>query len=201
MARHQPAEPVDVRIIEIAADHIRKFGLRRTTIVAIAEEAGMSHANIYRYFPSKAALVEAVTDHWLRPVEAGLREIADGPDPSLDKLERIAGAIFRAYRDKLEQDTELFDLFAEMTEKGAAPARRHRARLRQEIGRVVEEGASSEMFREADQRRAIVLVFDALHRFLHPVSVGLDREVPRGQLVGRFERVLRMVLRSLPRSR
>ena len=48
----------------------------------------MSHANIYRYFPSKSALVEGVTDYWLRPIEAGLRDIADGPDPAYDKLER-----------------------------------------------------------------------------------------------------------------
>ncbi len=46
----QPAEtPTDVRILDIAADHIRRHGIERTTILSIAAEAGMSHANIYRY--------------------------------------------------------------------------------------------------------------------------------------------------------
>ena len=59
----------DQRILELACDHLRRFGPKRTTIVGIAEAAGMSHANVYRYFPSKQALFEAVTALWLKPLE------------------------------------------------------------------------------------------------------------------------------------
>ena len=48
----------------------------------------MTHANVYRYFPSRAALVDAVVDVWLKATERRLAEIADGPDPADDKLER-----------------------------------------------------------------------------------------------------------------
>ena len=34
-------------------------------VVAIAREAAMSHGNVYRYFPSKEALFDAVTEQWL----------------------------------------------------------------------------------------------------------------------------------------
>ena len=92
MARASSSESTDVRLLDLAAEHIRQHGLARTTVVAIAREADMSHANVYRYFPSKEALVDAVTAQWLKPVEAGLREISDAPDPVLDKLERILSA-------------------------------------------------------------------------------------------------------------
>ena len=46
-------------LLGIATDHVRRFGIERTTVVAIAREAGMTHANVYRYFPSKEALVDA----------------------------------------------------------------------------------------------------------------------------------------------
>ena len=62
MSRQPELQPaVDQRLLEIAAGHIRRFGAARTTIVGVAQEAGMSHANIYRYFPSKTGLLDAVT--------------------------------------------------------------------------------------------------------------------------------------------
>lgn len=194
------AEPTEIRILELAASHIRRFGLRRTTIVAIAEDAGMSHANIYRYFPSKAALVEAVTDYWLRPIEAALRDVADAPDPAYDKLERILTGLHRAYRDKLENDCNLFELFADATARSSGIARRHRNRIQGEIQRVIEEGMATGGFASADLRRALALVFDSLFRFIHPVAILIDRDIRREQLAGRFDRVLQQCLRSLARG-
>lgn len=194
-------EAPDRRILDIAAAHIRRFGLRRTTVVAIADEAGMSHANVYRYFPSKQALLEAVTDHWLKPLEAGIREIGDGPDPAYDKLERILGAVQSTYRNKLENDPNIFAVFVEATEKGRSVARRHRGRLQAELQRTIEDGMSSGVFASGDQRRALALVFDALHRFIHPAAIRMDADVPRGQYNGRFERVVRLVMGGLTRGR
>ena len=53
------------------------------------------------------------------------------------------------------------------------------------------------VFRPSDLRRTTSLVFDGLHRFIHPVSVKLDRIIPREQIDSRFERVTRVVLRAL----
>ena len=200
MAIPPAPEPVEFRILELAASHIRQFGLRRTTIVAIAEEAGMSHANVYRYFPSKTALVEAVTDYWLRPIEAGLRDIADGPDPAYDKLERILSALHRAYRDKLDTDENLFLIFVDATAKSTGISRRHRNRILGEVQRVIDEGMASGAFTAGDQRHALAIIFDGLFRFVHPVAVRLDSDIPRSQLSSRFDRILRLVLRKLVRG-
>ena len=197
MARTPPPEPTDSRILQIAADHIRKYGLARTTVVSIAAEAGMSHANVYRYFPSKESLIDALSDHWLKPIEAGLHDIADGPDPADDKLERIVSALYRAYRNRVETDPNLFKLFVDAVESGRGISRRHRGRVQAEILRVVDEGMALGVFRQGDQRRAVALVFDGMHRFIHPVSVRLDRDVPRDQMDARFERLSRVVLRAL----
>jgi len=201
MGKSPHIDSPDRRILDIAAAHIRRFGLRRTTVVAIADEAGMSHANVYRYFPSKQALLEAVTDHWLKPLEGEIRDIGDGPDPADDKLERIVGAIRVAYRSKLESDPHIFAAFVEATEKGLGIARRHRNRLQGELQRTLEEGMSSGTFAQVDQRRALALVFDSLHRFIHPIPVQMDSEVPRAQYDARFERVVRLVIGGLTRGR
>ena len=105
------AHDTDMRILDLAAEHVRRFGASRLTIVSVAKDAGMSHGNVYRYFPSKEALFDAVTEQWLKPVEAACRTVADAPDPAFDKLERIIVSVHRSYLDKLEKDPEIFDLF------------------------------------------------------------------------------------------
>ena len=194
-------EPVESRILNIAADHVRKFGAARTTIVGIAADAGMTHANVYRYFPSKTALFEEITAGWLQPLEAKLREAADGADPAYDKLERMLLAVHRAYREKLDADPALFDLLIDSLTKERPAARKHRARVQSEIQRVVEEGVASGAFAMADRRRALALVFDASHRFIHPVALKLDRDAPMAALAARFERVVSMTLRALRTGR
>jgi AcrR family transcriptional regulator len=190
-------EPTETRILDLAAQHIRRFGPGRTTVTAIAGDLGMSHANVYRYYPSKAALLEAVTGAWLRPIESALHDIADGPDPADDKLERMLGALARFYRRKLDDDVRIFDLYIRAIEAGHGVARKHRNRVQSEIARVIEDGMGAGAFPTQDQRRAMALVFDLLHRFIHPVCVGLDRDVPRSQIDARFERAVGLTLRAL----
>ena len=54
--------PVDQKLLALAGEHLRRFGRKRLTVVGVAEEAEMTHANVYRYFPSKAALLDAVVE-------------------------------------------------------------------------------------------------------------------------------------------
>jgi len=83
-------DSVEARILEVARAHIRRFGVARATIVGVAHDAGMTHANVYRYFPSKATLFEEITASWLRPIETRLREVADGPAPAVTTTTRPA---------------------------------------------------------------------------------------------------------------
>lgn len=195
-----PKPTTDVVILAIAADHIRRFGVERTTVTRIAKEAGMSHANVYRYYPSKAALVEEITAEWLKPLETDLRSIADAPDPAFDKLERIIFAVHRAYRDKLENDPNIFALLVDATAKGISVARKHRNRIELEIQRTLEEGAGGGIFEVKDQKKALSLVCDALHKFIHPCALSLDATVGRGVLEDRAGLVAALVIAALAKE-
>ncbi len=189
----------DLRILELAAEHIRRFGIERTSVTGIAEAAGMSHANVYRYYPSKTALFDEITAAWLKSLEAGLRIIADAQDPAFDKLERMVFAIHRTYREKLESDPKIFRLFVEATGKAAPVARRHRTRVELEIHRILDEGAGSGLVEIKDARSCLKLVLDALHRFVDPAAIARDIDQTRPELEERVARVmdlLRLVLVS-----
>jgi AcrR family transcriptional regulator len=187
----------DQKILDLACDHLRRFGPRRTTIVGIAEAAGMSHANVYRYFPSKEALFETVTSLWLKPLEEELAIIVQGQDPAYDKLERALTALQHAYRDKRDNDPILFRLLCDAIEQGGGIARKHRNKVQTAIQAIVEEGIGSGAFRMQDRRRAMALIFDLAHRFIQPVSIALDKAVSTGEMEFRAGRVIGVIQRSM----
>jgi len=198
----QPAElPTDVRILDIATDHIRRHGIERTTILRIAADAGMSHANIYRYYPSKMALIEEISAHWLKPLEMSLHVIGDAPDPAFDKLERLIFAVHRAYRDKIETDPAIFALFALASAQGAAIARRHYGRRDSEMRRILDEGLSAQGFEPIDPKRALALILDSAYRFIDPAVMKLDFDIQRPILEQRLARVTKAIFRALSSGR
>ncbi|MEN5081900.1 TetR family transcriptional regulator [Bosea sp. TWI1241] len=190
-------EPSEIRILSVAGEHLRLHGLRRFTVVAVAEEAGMTHANVYRYFPSRTALIDAVVDVWLKSAERGLADIADGPDPADDKLERLILALARANRGLLHEEPHLFAALSQAVAKRHAVSRRNRARVRALFERVIDEGIATGAFEPRDRDRAIAFVIDATHRFIHPAALELEGDVPQASVDARLATLIRVVLRTL----
>ena len=197
MARPAPAPSVDARLLALAAERLRLHGARAVTVVGIAEAAGMTHANVYRYFPSRAALIDAVAARWLKALEATIADIADAPDPADDKLERLVQALARAHRDLLARDRHLFDVVCDATAASKAMIRKHRARLRQLMERVLDEGIATAKFDPRDRDRAVGLISDAAFRFINPLAVRLDQDTPKDLLDQRLAAVIRVTLRAL----
>ncbi len=203
-SRYTPSAPepvgedrIPARLLAIAAEHIRRFGLSRLTVVAVAEEAGMSHANVYRYFSSKAALVEAVIMLWLRQLEMALIDIANAPDPADDKLERFLLAWGKAHRDKLEQDPHVYAAVVVLFDKGKGLIASHRTRLRNLVVRIVDEGTEPGPFRVRSEEAAVGYVMDAMPRFAHPYLVREAKDLPRAQHDQRLSTSARVIVRAL----
>lgn len=195
----------DRRILDIAVDHLRRMGLRKMTVVDIAADAGMTHANVYRYFPSKLALVDQIIDEWLRSIEGRLAEIMQAPDPADDKLERFLTYLPRAYAEKSARDGNVFAAYLEAKAAGREVATRHSTRIRSILGQIVEEGIATRVFTLPDRRRIEALVLDAMFRFIDP---GAMRDLLRessgeglGGLDMRRDRLVRMVIRGLAPGR
>ena len=185
------------RLLAVAAEHLRRLGPGGLTVVGVAAAAGMTHANVYRYFPSRGALVDAVAGRWLREVEAALAGIADAPDPADDKLERLILALARAQRRALGRDPHVFAVHRDATASARPLSRRHRARLRTLIEGVIDAGLGAQAFDLRDRDRGVAFVFDVAHRFTHPVCLELDAEMPADLWEARLAAVLRAMLRTL----
>ena len=188
-------ESTRARLLAMAATEIRQIGPKRMTISGLAGRLGMSHANVYRYFPGKQAILDAVLNAWLRGLETRLQEIVDGPDPADDKLERFLATLTRAYAETMAQDAPLFHLLAEPGE-GGGEAERHRRRIESFAERIVEEGNVTRLFSGGDSRRMAQLALDLAHRFCDPGTLWrLDRQ--QTGLDSRRDRMIRWAIRAL----
>jgi AcrR family transcriptional regulator len=185
------------RILSAAAIEVTTFGSERATVVSIARSAAMTHANVYRHFESKTALFDAITQTWIKPIEAKLHEIADAPDPARDKLERFLFAIIQAYRNRIEANPRLFSLFVDAFRENRSLARQHRSKIRTLLDRVLEEGVHSGAFTIRNRERATALIFDTLYRFVQPEAIELDIEIQRRSWETRLGSVTTMLLNTL----
>lgn len=195
MSTDAALETKRARLLAAAALEIRQIGPKRMTISGLAARIGMSHANVYRYFPDKGAIIDAVLNVWLRGLEMRLQDITDGPDPADDKLERLLATLTRAYSETCRQDPALFQLLAE-PDHGTAEVDRHRNRIEALVGRIVEEGNVTRLFSGGEPRRMAALVLDLAHRFASPASVWRADRVHAAS-DSRRDRAIRWAVRAL----
>ena len=91
------ADAVTGRILDAALGQFEDFGLRRSTMEDIARRCGMSRITIYRRFPKKENLVQAVVLRELQSFLGRLEQVgADAPgqlSPGDKMAERIALAL------------------------------------------------------------------------------------------------------------
>ena len=186
------------RILAAAGQQLKRHGLRRFTVVDVAEAAGMTHPNVYRYFTSKTALIDALVTSWLRPLEDRIDMVVSAADPVPDKLERMVAAIARAYRAARTDEPELFAAFVAAAVANRAVARKHRSRMRRAFERVIEEGIGTGIIGLRDRAKAQALLMDASWRFIDPASVLAESDAD-ASIDGRLERVLEAALQRLTR--
>jgi AcrR family transcriptional regulator len=71
-----PADEAAERILDAAIRQVEDFGIRRFTIDDVARRVGVSRVTVYRHFPKKGRLIEAVVLHelhrFLRAIDAAV---------------------------------------------------------------------------------------------------------------------------------
>jgi AcrR family transcriptional regulator len=76
-----------MRILDAAMGLLARYGRRdKLSMREVGEAAGVSRQTVYRYFPTKADLVDGLNGHELRRFEHALRAVVAGPDIGDDYL-------------------------------------------------------------------------------------------------------------------
>ncbi len=100
------------RIVHAAIRLYREIGYKKTTVADIARGASMSPANVYRFFPSKQAIEEAVVADLFEQVSAAATLAARGGGSALERLTAVLRAISQLHDNRLANDSKLHELMA-----------------------------------------------------------------------------------------
>ena len=155
-------------ILDAAELTLRRFGPRKTTVVDVARALGVSHGAVYRHFPSKEALREAVARRWLARITGPLAAIAERDGTATERLHAWLSALAAAKRSKVLDDPELFAGYAILAEETRDVVSEHVAALVGQLAGIVESGVAEGEFRAVDPDRTAAALFDATVRFHHP---------------------------------
>ena len=188
------------RILEVTEDVLRRFGLAKATVVDVARALDVSHGSVYRHFPSKALLRQAVAKRWLDRVNAPLQKVAEGSEPAPVKLERWLRTMISIKHKKVCEDPEMFATYLALAQEACEVVKAHKEGLVDQIANILSEGVKQGAFEVTDLKASARALFDATSRFHHPAHA---EEWSEPQLAARIDAVLTLLLKGLeaPRKR
>ncbi|RKR90521.1 TetR family transcriptional regulator [Micromonospora pisi] len=157
------------QILEAAEDVLRRFGPAKTTVVDVARVLGVSHGSVYRHFPSKAALREAVAERWLERAHAPLPALTSADLPASQRLRAWLTTLAAEKRTKALEDPELFATYMVLVRESSAVVAEHVEDLIRQIALIIEDGVADGDFAATDVHRTARAVLQATARWHDPV--------------------------------
>ena len=102
------AEQIRYRAIDATLEQMRMQGFDKVRLSGVAKELGVSHAALYAHFKDKAALLDAVTEQWLKELNARLIQVCDSTTTPVEKVVEWFITSYRLKRGKALSDPELY---------------------------------------------------------------------------------------------
>ncbi|WP_461001431.1 TetR family transcriptional regulator [Streptomonospora sediminis] len=160
-------------ILATTEDVLRRHGPAKATVVDVARALGVSHGSVYRHFPSKAALREAVTRRWISRQHGKIAAAAEAPGaPPPERLRHWLSTVFATKRAIALDEPELFETYSALVAEHSTMAAEHSADLLAQIRAIVVDGIATGDFAGVEPDVTARAVFDATARFHHPAHTG-----------------------------
>jgi AcrR family transcriptional regulator len=169
--RLTPEETIN-RILAVAEEHFRRVGYSKTAVADIADELGMSSANIYRFFPSKSAINEAICNRMLDESHAMMREVAARPGTAPERLKGLLMAIHEFNSGRLTTERRMHEMVAVAMEENWGAVQRHLTFVVETIAALIAEGVAAGEFKPvADVAATALTVKQCCCSVMHPMMI------------------------------
>jgi AcrR family transcriptional regulator len=199
MSSRRPAttEKTVSRILDVAEEQFRRVGYAKTAVADIARALGMSPANIYRFFASKAAINEAICEKHFAEVHGLLRAIMAEDRPAAARLERFVLELHRYNKTRCVAERRLHDMVAAGMEENWSAVDRHIAAIHEMVAELVADGVRrGEFAKSVDPMDASNAICTACTGVLHPAIIA---QFAHKDLEEDARRVVRYLIRALAR--
>jgi len=186
------------RILVAAEDVLRRHGPAKANVVDVARALGVSHGSVYRHFPSKAALRDAVTERWLAQISEPLASVENEDGPAVERLRSWLDLLVAAKRSRSADDPELFATYVELTADAREVVKAHVDSLVSQLAGIIADGVAQGTLAVDDPVTAARAVFDATSRFHNPAHAAAWTAA---EIDAEYRSVRDLVLRGLMQSR
>lgn len=159
------------RIVQAAIGLYRQIGYRKTTVADVARDASMSPANLYRFYPSRQALEEAIVTELLDEVAVAAANAAGSGRSGLERLNMAFRAVSQMHEVRLAHDVRLHELVVAAGEANWPSSLSHADRLRGVVRSIIVAGQASGEFRAGSPMTLACCVLDAMDAYLSPSRV------------------------------
>jgi AcrR family transcriptional regulator len=169
-ARSTPDETRE-RILVAAEELFRRIGYYKTTVADIAQALGMSSANIYRFFPSKNAINEALCGKLLSELLAAATEAANAPGKASERVFNLLLALHRRHRDHLTHHERVHEMVMVAMEEDWASIESFIDACKGLVGNLIVEGQATGEFGPGEPAVLAELTFSACAAIVHPMLI------------------------------
>jgi AcrR family transcriptional regulator len=165
------AKPDDTRarIMDAAEMLFRRLGYAKTAVADLAAELKMSPANVYRFFPSKNAIVEAICHRCLNELEEKAWAVARSRGSAAERIERLYLEILTYHKENVLVDQRVNDMVLAAIEHSWQAIRAHKENVRMVFESILREGIQAGEFDTVDPLATSHMVMRSMVHFCHPV--------------------------------
>jgi AcrR family transcriptional regulator len=154
-------EDVKKRIMDEARSLFFRYGFSKVTMDEAAEALGMSKKTLYRHFPSKEDLLEAVTCAHMGECDAALKTICHRQDVSpLERLKLTMSYITAIFSQMSE--ALIHDLRRNAPEIWKRVEDHRQKNIESDFGALIKEGRQKGHFRKDVDERLFILMYSTL---------------------------------------
>lgn len=142
-------QETSLRILEVAGRRFLHYGYQKTTMNEIARDLLMSTGNLYRFFPSKLAIAEAIALKREASELGYLEQIVENGDTPTDKIKKFAFHIFRSGFDKFYENRKVIEIAQIIVSERPEFLQRRLKLERELLIRIFEQGVSDLSFKQS----------------------------------------------------
>jgi AcrR family transcriptional regulator len=185
-------EPDEARehILDAAEALFRRMGYSKTTVADIAGALSMSSANIYRFFPSKGAINDALCRRMLAELHAMAEGVASGPGTAPLRLEDLIVAVHLHSKTRFTHQQTVHEMVAVAMQENWEAVEEHIHFMKALFARLIDEGVAAGEFAVCDSRTLGDLIGFGCCGAFHPAMIADCVEETSEQKVRGLARLL-----------
>ncbi|HEX2592066.1 MAG TPA: TetR/AcrR family transcriptional regulator [Rhizomicrobium sp.] len=188
-------DAIRTQIVDAAKKRFSHFGYAKTTMAEVAADCSMSPGNLYRFFPGKLDIAEAIaTEDYQKHLEH-LRKVTSNPKKTA--RERLHDFFFEELRrtfNKLESDPRAYEMAVVISREKPEFANWMLLQEREILAALLEDGNARGEFASPKPPACAECIQSAMMKFRYPQ---LWSKLPLPKLEEELEGVMGLVIDGL----